>query len=131
MSGFEIQTTFASAVASLLSNDFSGGLGGFVGGTVANLVGFGEVLQLGPGEMTQATFAVPEGATTATLTFDMLGIDDLSGEGASIMINGAGGRVLRRQPRHHHHPGHGHPGRHGVGQPAVFERSHGGGQPRP
>jgi hypothetical protein len=51
-------------------------------------VGFGEVLQLGPGEMTQATFAVPEGATTATLTFDMLGIDDLSGEGASIMING-------------------------------------------
>jgi hypothetical protein len=88
MSGFNIRTEFASGLASLLSNDFSGGLGGFVGGTVANLVGFGEVLQLGPGEMTQATFAVPEGATTATLTFDMLGIDDLSGEGASIMING-------------------------------------------
>jgi hypothetical protein len=52
------------------------------------IVGFGEVLQLGPGEMTQATFEVPEGATSATLTFDMLGIDDLSGEGASIMING-------------------------------------------
>jgi hypothetical protein len=88
MSGFEIRTQFADAVASLLSNDFSGGLGGFVGGSVANIVGFGEVLQLGPGEMTQATFAVPEGASTATLTFDMLGIDDLSGEAASIMING-------------------------------------------
>jgi hypothetical protein len=88
MSGFEIRTQFADAVTSLLSNDFSGGLGGFVGGSVANLVGFGEVLQLGPGEMTQATFAVPEGASTATLTFDMLGIDDLSGEAASIMING-------------------------------------------
>jgi len=33
-------------------------------------------------------FAVPEGATTATLTFDLLGIDDLSGDTASIMING-------------------------------------------
>jgi Flp pilus assembly pilin Flp len=89
LNGYEIQTTFASAVSALLSNDFSGGLGGFLGGTVANVVGFGEVLQLGPGEMTQASFAVPEGATTATITFDMLGVDDLSGEAASIMINGA------------------------------------------
>lgn len=88
MSGFEIRTTFASAATALLSNDFSGGLGGFVGGTVASVIGFGEVLQLGPGETTQATFAVPPGASTATITFDMLGIDALSGESASVMING-------------------------------------------
>lgn len=88
LSGYEIQTRFATAASALLSNDFSDGLGGFVGGTVANLIGFGEVLQLGPLEMTQATFAVPAGASTATITFDMLGIDDLSGEAASIMING-------------------------------------------
>ncbi len=87
MSGFEIQTMF-STVAASLSNDFSGGLGGFIGGTAANLVGFGEVLQLGPGEMTQASFEVPDGASTATITFDMIGIDDLSGDAASIMING-------------------------------------------
>jgi hypothetical protein len=87
MSGVEIRTAFATQAA-LLSNDFSGGLGGFVGGTLANLIGFGEVLQLGPGEMTQATFPVPAGAGSATLTFDLLGIDDLSGEAASIMING-------------------------------------------
>ena len=89
LGGYEIQTTFANAASALLSNDFSGGLGGFIGGTVANVVGFGEVLQLGPGEMTTASFAVPPGATTATISFDMLGIDDLSGESASIMINGA------------------------------------------
>jgi hypothetical protein len=114
-----------------LSNDFSGGLGGFVGGTVANLVGFGEVLQLGPGEMTQATFAVPEGATTATLTFDMLGIDDLSGEGASIMINGQEVAFYADDHGTITTQDMGGSGRHGVGQPAVFERSHGGGQPRP
>jgi hypothetical protein len=83
----DIPNTFAG-VSALLSNDFSNGFGGFVGGTVAGIVGFGDVLQLGPGEMTQATFEVPEGASSATVTFDMLGIDDLSGEGASIMING-------------------------------------------
>jgi len=87
MAGVEIRTAFAMPEA-LFSNDFSDGMGGFVGGTLSNLIGFGEVLQLGPLETTQATFAVPAGADTATLTFDMLGVDDLSGEAASIMING-------------------------------------------
>ncbi|MDG4647714.1 hypothetical protein P6F26_04605 [Roseibacterium sp. SDUM158017] len=87
LSGMSIQTAFAQA-ADRLSTDFSDGLGGFVGGTVASIIGFGEVLQLGPLESTQTAFAVPEGATTATITFDMLGVDDLSGEAASIMING-------------------------------------------
>jgi hypothetical protein len=71
-----------------LSNDFSAGSAGSSAARSQNVVGFGEVLQLGPGEVTTATFAVPEGATSATVTFDMLGLDDLSGEGASIMING-------------------------------------------
>ena len=87
LSGATIRTSFAQAGA-LLSNDFSDGLGDWVGGTLANLAGFGEVLQLGPGELAQLTFAVPPGSNFATITFDMLGIDDLSGEGATVFING-------------------------------------------
>ena len=87
LNGMEIQTRFATP-STLLSNDFSGGLGGWVGGQLANLVGFGEVLQLGPGELAETAFAVPAGASSASITFDMLGIDDLSGEAASILING-------------------------------------------
>jgi len=87
MSGIEIQTAFPRAT-SLLSNDFANGLGGWVGGTVETVLGFGEILQLGPNELAQTTFAVPEGSTSATISFDLLGADDLSGESASIMING-------------------------------------------
>jgi Flp pilus assembly pilin Flp len=87
LSGFDGWTSFSTATT-LFSNDFSAGLGGFIGGSVQNVLGFGEVLQLGPGEATTATFDVPEGATSATVSFDMLGLDDLSGEGASILING-------------------------------------------
>lgn len=74
--------------AELLNLDFSDGLGAFVGGTVANLPGFGEVLQLGPDEETTATLSVPPGAESATVTFDIIGGDDLSGEDATISING-------------------------------------------
>lgn len=87
LTGFEIRTEFSGA-STLFENDFSNGLGGWIGGTVANLVGFGPVLQLGPNEAAQTTFAVPQGATSATITFDMLGVDDLSGDAASILING-------------------------------------------
>jgi hypothetical protein len=87
LSGISIRTTFAR-VGSLLSTDFSGGIGEWIGGTVANIPGFGEVLQLGPGELAQLSVAVPPGASSATITFDMLGIDDLSGEAATIFING-------------------------------------------
>jgi hypothetical protein len=129
LSGFSIQTAFAVS-QSLLSTDFSEGIGAWVGGTVASLTGFGDVLQLGPGELTQDTFAVPEGATTATLSFDMLGIDDLSGEAASIFINGQEvafysddhGNITTQEM--------GVPGVTVVGQPTIFERPHRCGQPR-
>lgn len=87
LSGTAIQTRFAAS-ASLLSTDFSGGIGEWVGGTVANLVGFGEVLRIGPGEVAQMSMSVPPGASSATITFDMLGIDDLSGDPATVYING-------------------------------------------
>lgn len=87
ISGISIRTTFAQ-VGSLLSTDFSGGIGDWIGGTVANIPGFGEVLQLGPGELATLSLAVPPGASSATISFDMLGIDDLSGEAATIFING-------------------------------------------
>lgn len=87
LSGISVGTVF-SAAASLLSTDFSDGIGEWVGGTVANLAGFGEVLQIGPNETAQIDLAVPAGARSATITFDMLGIDDLSGEAATVYING-------------------------------------------
>jgi hypothetical protein len=87
LSGTTIRTSFAQ-VGALLSNDFSNGVGDWVGGTLANVPGFGEVLQLGPGELAQLSFAVPPGSTSATITFDLLGVDDLSGEAATIFING-------------------------------------------
>lgn len=85
--GVEIATRFAFD-ATLLATDFAGGIGDFLGGTAVNLAGFGEVLQIGPGELAQTQLSVPEGAQTATVTFDMLGVDDLSGVPATVMING-------------------------------------------
>lgn len=70
------------------ANDFSNGVGDWVGGNLVNLAGFGEVLQLGPGEGAQMDFAVPEGADSATISFDLIGGDDLSGEPATVFING-------------------------------------------
>jgi Flp pilus assembly pilin Flp len=87
LSGVSIQTRFATR-ETLLSTDFSDGLGAWVGGTVASLAGFGDVLQLGPGETAMMELSVPAGAQSATITFDMLGIDDLSGEAATVYING-------------------------------------------
>lgn len=87
LSGVSIQARFATS-ETLLSTDFSGGLGAWVGGTVASLAGFGDVLQLGPGETAMMELSVPAGAQSATITFDMLGIDDLSGEAATVYVNG-------------------------------------------
>ena len=87
MRGVTIQTSFAS-LGALFDTDFSNGLGGWSGGSVANLTGFGDVLQLGSGEYAELTLDVPAGASTATISFDMIGGDDLDGEPATIFING-------------------------------------------
>jgi Flp pilus assembly pilin Flp len=87
LSGVSIQTRFATR-ETLLSTDFSGGMGAWIGGTVASLAGFGDVLQLGPGETAHMELSVPPGSQSATITFDMLGIDDLSGEAATVYVNG-------------------------------------------
>ncbi|MEM9756066.1 MAG: hypothetical protein AAF914_08740 [Pseudomonadota bacterium] len=81
-------TTRFAVETSLFSSDFSDGAIGWLGGAVASLSGFGDVLQLGPGEMASLTLDVPPGASSASLSFDMIGGDDLSGEPATIMING-------------------------------------------
>lgn len=89
-----IQTSFAQ-LGALFDTDFSGGLGGWSGGSVADLAGFGEVLQLGSGEYAELTVDVPPGASRATVNFDMIGGDDLSGEPATIFINGEAVAVYR------------------------------------
>ena len=84
-----IITHFASVAGSLFDSDFSGGIAGWVGGSAANLAGFGEVLQIGSGETAELTLAVPAGADSATVSFDLISGDDLdAGDLATISING-------------------------------------------
>jgi hypothetical protein len=87
MTGISINRSFFSP-GTLLATDFAAGIGEWIGGSVVDVPGFGNVLQLGPGELTQVTMSIPPGAQTATISFDMLGIDDLSGEAATVFING-------------------------------------------
>ncbi len=87
LDGTSIQTAF-STIAGLFDSDFSDGSGEWDGGTAATLPGFGDVLQLDPGETAELTLDVPPGASSATVSFDMIAGDDLSGEPATVFING-------------------------------------------
>ncbi|MFW5655673.1 MAG: hypothetical protein ACOCYW_08540 [Roseicyclus sp.] len=88
-SGIEIRTSFARVAAALAeSMDFADGAGAWTGGTAVSLAGFGEVLQIGPGATAEVQFAMPEGASSATITFDLIGVDDLSGPAATVLIDG-------------------------------------------
>lgn len=87
LAGVQITDRF-NTLTSILSNSFSDGLGGWAGATQATLAGFGGVLLIGPGQTAQNTVDLPDGTTTATVSFDIIGGDDLSGEPAIIMING-------------------------------------------
>jgi hypothetical protein len=82
-----IRTSFFSA-GRLFGMDFASGSGDWTGGEVVNLPGFGEVLRLGPGETVGLSVEMPAGARGATVTFDLLGLDDLSGPPAEIWVNG-------------------------------------------
>ena len=89
LAGTSIVTRFASAASSLFDSDFSNGIGGWLGGSAAALAGFGDVLQLDPGETAELTLNVPVGADSATISFDLIAGDDLdAGDTATIMING-------------------------------------------
>ena len=90
----EISTAFAGvagavgALGDLLSTNFSGALSGWNGGAQVDLAGFGDVLQLGPGVLATTQVTIPPGATEATITFDLIGADDLSGAPATVFVNG-------------------------------------------
>ncbi|MEM6609915.1 MAG: hypothetical protein AAF689_15215 [Pseudomonadota bacterium] len=89
LSGIDIQTRFA-ALTSLFDGDFSNGAGGFTGGVLATVAGFGEILQIEPDEMAEITLDVPSGATSATIDFDLIGGDDLDADDvATVWINGS------------------------------------------
>ncbi|MEO1240106.1 MAG: hypothetical protein AAFW64_10790, partial [Pseudomonadota bacterium] len=87
LAGTRISTRFASLV-SLFNGDFSGGRGGFTGGTLTNAPGFGEVLEVGQGEMVELTLDVPPGSATATIEFDLIAADDFDGDTATVWVNG-------------------------------------------
>jgi len=87
MTNTVIRTSFAR-LGALFGTDFSNGADGWSGGRVVTLAGFGEVLQIGPNGTADLLVDVPPDATRATLTFDLIGADDLSGEPAAILIDG-------------------------------------------
>jgi hypothetical protein len=88
----DIVTAFDTAFEAieLSFNDFSGGdAGDWVGARVTDLGGaLGEALQIGAGERAEVSIDVPPGAKQVALTFDLLGIDSLDNETATITLNG-------------------------------------------
>lgn len=77
-----------ATLGSVFSSDFTGGAAGWSGGQMVTLAGFGNVLQLGPGQIATTTATLPPGTTMATITFDLIGVDDLSGAPATVFVNG-------------------------------------------
>ncbi|MEM9319195.1 MAG: hypothetical protein AAGA70_09335 [Pseudomonadota bacterium] len=72
----------------LASFDVANGLGGWNGGTAANLFGVRDVLQLDGGETAQLQRSVPGGATEAPISFDLIADDNLDDDPAAVMNNG-------------------------------------------
>jgi hypothetical protein len=122
LSSISIQTTFpdtglGGAVAAI---------GEWVGGTLVAVPGFGEVQRLGPGELAEMSLSVPPGATSATLTFDLIGVDDLSGVPATITI---GGREVAVYTDNHGNITTSSPGGDGISVSVnqIYENNHMGG----
>jgi hypothetical protein len=88
-----ILTRFARAVeetgvlGALFGEDFSTGPGRWSGGPVVDAEGFGEILQIGPNGRVSMSVDVPPGAASATVAFDLIGANDLSGVSAIISID--------------------------------------------
>lgn len=85
--GVSTRPTFGTT-ASLFDTNFSEGAMGWFGGTAVDLDGFGDVLQIGGGELAEVQVTVPSGATQATVQFDLIGANDLNGDQATIFVNG-------------------------------------------
>ncbi len=80
-----ISTSFFDTI-SVLAMDFTGGdAGDWQGGTVmAPIAALGEMLVLGPQESTSLSMDIPDGATSATISFDLIGGDSWDDEVATI-----------------------------------------------
>ncbi|MEM7643303.1 MAG: hypothetical protein AAF366_12330 [Pseudomonadota bacterium] len=89
-----IQTRFAF-LETLLNVDFSGGADGWSAGVAIDVAGFGEVLQLAGGDLAEIDLEVPDGATSATISFDMIAADDMDGDAATVLINGSPVSIYR------------------------------------
>ncbi len=74
----------------LASFDFSGGQAdGWIGGVATDVGGeLGEVYQIAANQLAQLNLEVPAGASQAVLSFDLIGMDSLDSEAATISING-------------------------------------------
>ncbi len=96
LSGQDILSSFGGAFSAvtLASNDFTGGdMGGWIGGRVLDMGGqLGELLAIGAGEAAELALEFPEGATSGTVTFDLIGGD--SGDGELVTVTSNGQEVL-------------------------------------
>ena len=91
LAAIEIQDRFAEALEAVgfASLDFSGQTGGFSGGALVTFPGLGDVLQIGPGQTARASFDMPAGTGSASVDFDLFGLDSLNNETATISVNGS------------------------------------------
>ncbi len=80
-----ISTSFFDTI-SVLAMDFTGGdAGDWQGGTVmAPIAALGEMLVLGPHESTALSVDIPDGAASATISFDLIGGDSWDNEVTTI-----------------------------------------------
>jgi len=92
----EVATTLTGVIDetanALYSSGFDMGAPGWLNGVVSNESGFGSVL--GPyggtngAEAVQSTFAIPEGTSVASFTFDMIAIDSWDNEDFIVFVDG-------------------------------------------
>lgn len=74
--------------SALFDSDFANGAAGWFGGTPINTPGFGDILQIAGNEVAEMQVMVPSGAAQATVSFDLIGADDLNGDEATVYVNG-------------------------------------------
>lgn len=88
----DVAANLSGIISEPLGGLTNGGLtatiGNWVNGTMVDIAGFGEVMLLRQNEMTENVIDIPQGATSATFSFDVISGDTLDMETSFFYING-------------------------------------------
>lgn len=84
----EVTGPIIEPVASMGSGDMTARIGAWTNGIFLTLEGFGDVMMLTPQATAETIIDIPEGATEATFTFDVISGDTLDMETSFFYING-------------------------------------------